>query len=63
MVNKIKGYRFIRQKSQDRLFIETGISQSKLSRIENGYLQPSEKEKAVLAKALGATAEELFSEE
>lgn len=63
MVNRLKYYRFIRQKTQDQIFIETGIPQSKLSRIENMYLRPGESEKTVLAKALGTTTEELFSSE
>ena len=60
MLNKIKARRFITGKTQDQLFIETGIRQCKISRIENGYLNPSEEERNILAEALGCKPEELF---
>ncbi len=62
MGNKFRAYRFIRQKTQDQLSKETGIHQSQISKIENEYLRPAEREKKVLAKALGTTAEKLFPE-
>ena len=60
MVNKLRAYRFIRQKSQDRLFLETGIPQSKISKIENGYIKPTENDQRILARALGVRVDQLF---
>ena len=37
----------------------TGIHQSKISLVENGYVEPTDKEKAMIAKALGFTADEI----
>ena len=58
--NKVKTCRFFARKTQDQLFIETGIPQSIISRIENGYLKPKEAEKKALAKALGVKLDDLF---
>ncbi|MEA1963708.1 MAG: helix-turn-helix transcriptional regulator [Candidatus Aerophobetes bacterium] len=58
--SRLKVFRFIKGKSQDEISHEVGISQSKLSRIERGYIVPSEEEKKSIAKALEMTVEELF---
>jgi len=39
------------------LTISTDIPQSKISLFENGYLSPTEKEKRIIAKALGVTVD------
>ena len=62
MKNKLKEVRFFASKSQDQLHIETGLSQSKISRIENGYIQPSEKEKRLIAKVLKEPVSKIFLE-
>ena len=62
-INPIKARRFITGKTQDDIFIETGIFPSKLSRLERGYLNPStlsQSEKKKLAHALNTTVEKLF---
>ena len=61
MNNRIKTRRFLVGKTQDQLYLETGIIQSKISRIENGFVTPREDEKKALAEALDCTPEELFS--
>jgi DNA-binding XRE family transcriptional regulator len=38
----------------------TGIHQSKISLIENGYVNPSEDEKIKIATALGVNVKEIF---
>ena len=62
MANKLKEVRFFARKSQDQLHIETELSQSKISRIENGYIQPSEKEKRLIAKTLKEPVSKIFPE-
>jgi transcriptional regulator with XRE-family HTH domain len=49
----LKEARFKKNQTQFDLRIKTGISQTKISHFERGYLVPSEDEKARLAKALG----------
>ena len=60
---KLKLFRFLNEKSQDEISHEIGISQAKLSRIERGYIVPSEEEKEALAKVLKMKVKELFPEE
>jgi DNA-binding XRE family transcriptional regulator len=45
--------RKIRRKTQLTLGVEAGIHASKISLIENGYINPSEEEKLLIAEALG----------
>jgi DNA-binding XRE family transcriptional regulator len=51
--------RLTQGKTQWDLRKETGIPQSKISLFENGYLNPSEKEKKAIAEALGMEVEEI----
>ena len=44
--------RFIKRKTQYEICISTGIPQSKLSLIENGFIIPSKEEKAKIETAL-----------
>ena len=60
MTNKLKEARFQNNLSQWMLSIKTGISQTKISLIENAFVEPSEAEKKKLAKALGKRIDELF---
>ena len=53
----LKGYR------QIDLWARTGIQMSKISRIENGLIRPTDREKEKLAKALGQDERELFPED
>ncbi|MCF8051569.1 MAG: helix-turn-helix transcriptional regulator [Desulfobacterales bacterium] len=51
--------RMKRQVTQWDLRLRAGINQSKVSLIERGYVQPSEEEKAAIAKALGLRVDEI----
>ncbi len=59
-MNKLKLCRLLTEKTPDQLMAETGIHQTKISRIENGYLKPNEREKYLLARELGCKPRELF---
>jgi len=59
-VNKLREVRNIRGLSQFDLRIATGIHQSKISLLENQYMQPTDDEKKRLAKALKSRVETLF---
>jgi transcriptional regulator with XRE-family HTH domain len=48
------------RKSQVRVMHETGISESRLSRIVHGHLKATKAEKQALAKALKTPVTELF---
>lgn len=62
MKNRLKEARFFARKPQIQLWIETGIYYSTISRIEVGYLEPTESQKEKLARALGVDKEWLFPE-
>ena len=47
------------RKTQWDLKVLTGIHQSKLSLIERGYIEPSEQEKGLIARAIGLSADEI----
>ena len=51
--------RFQRRWSQYELQKRSGVQQSRLSLIENGYVSPTEKEKAAIVRALGIQADEI----
>lgn len=63
MENRLKEARFFAKKPQIKLWLETGIHYSTISRIECGYIQPTEEQKKKLAKALKVKEEWLFSEQ
>ncbi len=50
--NKLKEARFFAKKPQIQLWLETGIHYSTISRIECGYIKPTEEQKEKLAKAI-----------
>ena len=52
--------RFLAGVTQVELSKKTKISQSALSRIENGKVKPNKKQKKAIAKALDAPEDELF---
>lgn len=56
----IKAFRALRGISQDRLSQITKIERSKLSRIENGYIQPSPEEQKKIAQSLKCEPYQLF---
>lgn len=45
--------RAISKTPQWKLRIKTGINQTKISLIENGYVEPNDHEKTAIARALG----------
>ena len=54
--------RFFKNFNQYDISVKTGISQSKLSLIERGYVNPREDEKKKIAKVLGCKVMDIFSE-
>ena len=65
MINPFKTRRFLANKNQHQIAQEVGCSQSKISLLENGFIESkklSEKEKRNLAKALKCNPKEIFDE-
>lgn len=62
MKNRLKEARFFAKKPQARLWLETGVHYATISRIECGYLKPTEEQKKKLAKALKVKPDWLFPE-
>ena len=63
MKNRLKEARFFKGKPQIQLWLETGIHYSTISRIECGYLWPTDGQKRTLAKALEVEEDWLFPDE
>ena len=61
--NRLKEARFFAKKPQIQLWVETGIHYSTISRIECGYIQPTEAQKKKLAKSLKVDVDWLFPDE
>lgn len=61
--NRMKETRFFAKKPQIKLWLETGIHYSTISRIECGYIHPTEEQKEKLARALRVEKEWLFPRE
>jgi len=60
MKNRLKQARFFANKPQIQLWLETGIHYSTISRIECGYIEPTEEQKNKLATALRVKKDWLF---
>ena len=60
--NRLKEARFHSRKPQIKLWLETGIHYSTISRIECGYIKPNEDQMERLAKSLGVKKDWLFPE-
>lgn len=58
--NNLKEARFFAKKSQAQVWLETGIHYSTISRIECGYIKPTEQQKRKLARALKVEVDWLF---
>ena len=58
----LREYRKLSRFTQDQLFARSGISQTRISRLEIGNVKPSPRERKVLAHALKIPAEILFPE-
>ena len=61
-MNNLRRVRLMADKSQLQLMKETGIYFTTLSRIERGWLKPSDEQKKKLAKALKVEPDWLFSD-
>jgi len=59
-MNRLKQARFFAGKPQIVLQLETGINAATISRIECGYLTPTDEQKEKLALALGVKKGRLF---
>lgn len=59
-MNRLKEARFFAGKPQIKLQLETGICAATISRIECGYLTPTDEQKEKLAVALGVKKSWLF---
>ena len=58
--NRLTEARFFSKKPQIQLWVETGIHYSTISRIECGYIKPTEKQKKKLAEASRVDVDWLF---
>ena len=58
--NRLKEARFYANKAQIQLWLETGVHYSTISRIECGYIKPTEMQKRRLASALRVKKDWLF---
>jgi transcriptional regulator with XRE-family HTH domain len=60
---RLRQTRFFAKKPQIQLWLETGIHYSTISRIECGYIEPTEEQRKKLSEALGVKTDWLFPEE
>lgn len=58
--NRLREIRFFKRINQYQLALQTGLTQSRISIIENGYVTPKDDETGRLARALGVSIDELF---
>jgi len=56
----LRDFRKLSHLTQDQLFARSGITQSRISRLEIGNVRPSPRERKALAHALKIPAEILF---
>jgi transcriptional regulator with XRE-family HTH domain len=59
-MNKLREVRVVQRVTQYQLRVITGIHPSKISLIENGFVEPREDEIKKLSTALGVKPEEIF---
>jgi len=59
-MHELKKTRILKELNQFQVSIATGVSQSRISLIENGYVQPRDDEKERLANALRTPVDRLF---
>jgi transcriptional regulator with XRE-family HTH domain len=62
-MNRVRKARLMSDKTQLQLMKETGIYFSTISKIERGWLKPSEEQKKKLAKALDKDEDWVFPKE
>lgn len=61
--NCIRKVRLEKNITQDEVFLKVGIHQARLSKIERGIFEVNEKERKLLAEALGVNQREIFPAE
>jgi len=59
-MKEVRRIRILKEMSMDEVYIKTKIPIPKLSRIERGIFEPSEKEKKLIARALKVPKSEIF---
>lgn len=60
-MNRLKMVRLIKGKTQVKLMRDCGVCFSTISRIENGWIKPTDEQKEKFANALDVDKEWLFS--
>lgn len=60
LISRLKKARFFAGLTQDKLSLLTGIDRARISRIENGYVIPTERERKIISRVLRMKPEELF---
>ncbi|MDL2273984.1 helix-turn-helix transcriptional regulator [Oscillospiraceae bacterium OttesenSCG-928-G22] len=63
MANKIREFRREAKMSQEKLSALSGLSRPFLSTVESGYAKPTIEKAIAIAKALGRTLDEVFTDE
>jgi len=58
--NRLRVWRAEKRKTQFELARRTGINQTRISLIENSYVEPSPDDRSALARALKVSEAELF---
>jgi len=61
-VSKVRELRFFKGLSQWQIALAAGMSQTKLSLIERGFIHPTEADKERIAEILETKIEDLFPE-
>jgi transcriptional regulator with XRE-family HTH domain len=59
-MKEIRKIRLLKERTLDDIFIRTRIPIAKLSRIERGIYEATEKERKLIAKALGEPEDKVF---
>lgn len=62
-MNRLRRARLDADKSQLQLMKETGIYYATISRLERGWLKPTDAQRVALAEALGVDPEWLFPDD
>ncbi len=60
MSNRLRDVRVLKRITQLRLQLLSGVSATKISFLENGLIQPSQKDVNRLSTALGVSPQEIF---
>ena len=63
MKNRLRVMRAEKRITQLRVALKAKMQPSRLSHIENGHVEPSETERKRLARALGASLQDVFPEQ